>query len=208
MTLQGYTSNFVDEDLTPENVRKDKTIFWVEWTFEWLTSGWNWLYIWTYWIRVSYYWWYGNKIWRALEIWDYIYFISFWGVNWWSWIGWWAIVCSKINKNTWSITFVWFSELTVSWMSINWQIKSSYIDGTNIYINVWDSFGGWGIKYFNINTLNDTITVSDWDYTLWTLDNSTSKTFWGNTYTPQALWPWANYWWAGADALISVIWLS
>jgi hypothetical protein len=30
MTLQGYTSNFADEDLIPSNIRKDKEIYGVE----------------------------------------------------------------------------------------------------------------------------------------------------------------------------------
>lgn len=46
MTLQGYSSNFDDADLTASNIKSGVNIFWVEGTFGGLVSWWTGSFMW------------------------------------------------------------------------------------------------------------------------------------------------------------------
>lgn len=217
MWLVWYVSNFVDEDLTPENVRKDKTIFWVEWTFEWggiLPSGWtSWIlaindillyssYETGWWLLPTYYY-------EDADI------ISWFAVfhTWHTMLSHYYPKCYlfNIDKLTWEITtssVSWFDDASVPWYQNEYWIYE-YGD-TIYYITSWDYNTDKWIHIWKFDKITHTITeqyehLSPWPFT-W-LEELSYLPVWYTTFTNPSPLPTDLYWSQFWNANFSWTWV-
>lgn len=91
-----------------------------------------------------------------------------------------AAIVWKMDKTTWVITYIWQEDANTAGGGSVPIVASSYVDWTDIYINVVGWSWSW---YFKVDTLTDTLTVVTWaTYTTGTLTNTVSVIVSGIAY--------------------------
>jgi len=180
MTLEWYVSNRNDLDLIPENVRKGKNIFGVEWTFAGTFSWGTWNFVGgsaydtmsygirsdgTRTIKV------GNKIVFFWWVWIFRNSSSSDGVSW---------CASILDLSTWVISSLGKQEIILQYNNVEVTLVSSYVNGNIVTVN--RNNGMSGVFKFTIDIDTNSFTLTSWNDTTGTLNNNTSESYWGSTY--------------------------
>lgn len=194
----GFVINQIDTDLVSSNIRNWVDVFWVTGDVQSFAYGDLGTYIGSLGTEVTDQH-YSALNTRTIELSGKLYMVCFWqitasGAN----TRWGSFIVWKLDITSWEIIFIWDVSIQTASSGSVANIVSSYVDWTDIYINITWSSWSW---YCKIDTLTDVVTwVTGSTYTTGTLDNSTYYISWNTSYdwvsiiskTAFSGWPWAS----------------